>query len=336
MEVIIMNAITVNSLTKIYKQRQRKSGFVAAIKTFFHDDTVYKTAVDDVSFTVEEGDIIGLLGPNGAGKTTVLKILSGILYPTKGSVEIVGHTPHFREDEFKKKIALIVGQKNQMIWDLPAIDTLLWLKEIYDIERPVFDESVKKLSTIFQAEDLLNLQVRRMSLGQRMKMELIASMIHNPKVVFLDEPTIGLDVMAQNSLREYVKEYNRHTGATVILTSHNLLDVEVLCKKVILINDGKVTYNNSLEDLITTYCDHKVITLQGIREKLTRTVLPDGITIVSEKEEIVILNVKNEICRDAIRFILANFTLDDFRVEDIGINEIIIKAFADKERNEVT
>lgn len=330
MEVNILNAITVNNLTKIYQQRQRKPGFVAALKTFFQDDTVYKTAVDDISFTVEEGDIIGLLGPNGAGKTTVLKILSGILYPTKGNIEVAGHTPYLREDEFKKKIALIVGQKNQMMWDLPAIDTLLWLKEIYDIEKPVFDETVKKLAAIFQAEDLLNLQVRRMSLGQRMKMELIASMLHNPKVVFLDEPTIGLDVMSQNNLREFVKEYNKHTGATVILTSHNLLDVEALCKKVILINDGKVTHNQSLGALVKTYCDYKVITLNGVRENLNEISMPDGVTVVSEKDKTVVLKAKISICQDAIKFLWANFTFDDFRVEDVSIHEIIEKAFTDK------
>ena len=194
-----MDVIKVDSLTKIYRQRQKAPGFIAAVKTLFQDDTVFKTAVDEISFTVEEGDIIGLLGPNGAGKTTVLKILSGILYPTKGTVEVAGYTPCLREDEFKKKISLIVGQKNQMIWDLPAIDTLLWLKEIYDIEKKQFYENLNKLVEIFNAKDLLNLQVRRMSLGQRMKMELVASMIHNPQVVFLDEPTIGLDVMAQNT-----------------------------------------------------------------------------------------------------------------------------------------
>ena len=324
-----MDAIIVNNLTKIYKQRQRQSGFIAALKTFFQDDTVLKIAVDDVSFSVEEGDIIGLLGPNGAGKTTVLKILSGILYPTKGSVEVAGHTPYLREDEFKKKIALIVGQKNQMMWDLPAIDTLLWLKEIYDIPKPVFDETVKKLSTIFQADDLLNLQVRRMSLGQRMKMELIASILHNPKVVFLDEPTIGLDVMTQNNLREFVKEYNKHTGATVILTSHNLLDVESLCRKVILINDGKVTHNKTLKDLTNVY-DYKVIILNGIDEKLKETALPHGVTIASEKDNTVVLKAKKDICQNAVKFIWANFTFEDFRVEDVGIHEIIEKAFTDK------
>jgi ABC-2 type transport system ATP-binding protein len=168
-----------------------------------------------------------------------------------------------------------------------------------------------------------------MSLGQRMKMELIASMLHNPKVVFLDEPTIGLDVMSQNNLRKFIKEYNKQTGATVILTSHNLLDVEALCRKVILINDGKVTHNKTLKDL-TNIHDYKVITLNGIIESLNESTLPDGMTIASEKDKTVIIKVKKDICQDAVKFIWANFTFEDVRVEDVGIQEIIEKAFADK------
>lgn len=324
---LILNTIVVDHLTKIYKQRQRQPGLISALKTFFIDDTIYKTAVDDISFAVDEGDIIGLLGPNGAGKTTVLKILSGILYPTYGNVEVAGYTPHIREEAFKKSIALIVGQKNQMMWDLPAIDTLLWLKEIYDIPKSVFTETVKRLSSIFQAEDLLNLQVRRMSLGQRMKMELIAAMLHSPKVVFLDEPTIGLDVVAQNNLRELVKEYNKQMGATVILTSHNLLDVEALCRKVILINKGKITHNQTLKELTDTY-NYKMITLTGIYENINNDILPEGASIVSKGNGEMILRVEKVICQDIIKYLWANFIFEDFRVEDVSIQEIIARAFA--------
>lgn len=323
-----MDVIKVDSLTKIYRQRQKAPGFIAAVKTLFQDDTVFKTAVDEISFTVEEGDIIGLLGPNGAGKTTVLKILSGILYPTKGTVEVAGYTPCLREDEFKKKISLIVGQKNQMIWDLPAIDTLLWLKEIYDIEKKQFYENLNKLVEIFNAKDLLNLQVRRMSLGQRMKMELVASMIHNPQVIFLDEPTIGLDVMAQNNLREFIKEYNRQTGATVILTSHNLADVESLCEKVILINDGKITHNQKLKDLIDFY-DYKFITLKEVRENLHEVMFPNGVTISSINNKNIVLKTPKIICQDVIKYIWSNLTFDDFRVEDVSIQEVIERAFVE-------
>lgn len=325
-----MEDIVVNNLTKIYKQRKRQPGFLAALKTFFQDDTIFKTAVEDVSFVVEEGEVVGLLGPNGAGKTTVLKVLSGILYPTEGNIKVVGHIPYLRENEFKKKISLIVGQKNQMMWDLPAIDTLLWLKEIYDIPKSIFDETIKTLVSIFHAEDLLNLQVRRMSLGQRMKMELVASMLHKPKVIFLDEPTIGLDVMSQNNFRHFIKEYNKQTGATIILTSHNLLDVEVLCSKVILINEGRITHNRSLKDLTDDY-DYKLVTLEGIEETVDYNTLPYGVELVSEKDRTVVLKVKKAICQERLKFIWTNFTFNDFRVEDVSIHEIIENAFVKKD-----
>lgn len=325
-----MNAIDVRGLTKIYRQRQRKSGIVAAVKSLFKEDYTYKTAVDDISFSIEEGDIVGLLGPNGAGKTTVLKVLSGILYPTKGNIEVTGHIPYLKEVEFKKKISLVVGQKNQLIWDLPAIDTLLWLKEIYDINKSTFNDTVKKLTSIFEAEELLNLQVRRMSLGQRMKMELIASMIHNPKVIFLDEPTIGLDIVGQNNLRDFIKEYNRQTGATVVLTSHNLNDVDALCEKIILINEGKVTYDNTLDKLIESYCGYKIFTLTGIQECIIESDLPKGVQIVSNNNGKTVLNVDLNISQDVIRYIWANFTFNDISVEDVGIDKIIEKAFLDK------
>lgn len=325
-----MSVIEVKGLTKIYRQRQRQSGFFAALKTLLIDDTIYKTAVDDVSFDIGQGDIVAFLGPNGAGKTTVLKILSGVLYPTEGVVQVAGYTPCLREDEFKRKIALIVGQKNQMMWDLPAIDTLKWLKEIYDISEDKFEATLNKLTKIFEANDLLNLQVRRMSLGQRMKMELIAAMIHNPSVIFLDEPTIGLDIAAQNNFREFIKEYNRQTGATVILTSHNLKDIESLCKKVILINEGKITYNGTLEELIKKYCDYHTIILKGLVNPIREREFPQGITILSQNDDETILKVNRNISKTVVKFIWANYMFDDFHIEDVGIDVIIENAFNDK------
>jgi ABC-2 type transport system ATP-binding protein len=280
-----------------------------------------------VSFQIEEGDIVGLLGPNGAGKTSILKMLSGILYPTDGFVEVAGNKPYLRSKDFKKTITLIVGQKSQMIWDLPGIDTLLWLKEVYEIDKDTFDINLKELTRIFQAEDLIRIQVRRLSLGQRMKMELIASMIHNPKIVFLDEPTIGLDLMSQHSFHEFLKEYNRKTNATIILTSHNLFDVEALCKKVILINNAKIVHDCSLDNLIFKYCDYKKIILHSLDGKVNSTSLMPGIELCFENNEKTVFNVKRDICKDAIKFLWSHYTFEDFTVEDTGIEEIIDRAF---------
>ena len=324
-----MAIINVDGLTKVYKQQNRQAGFLSAVHSLFTDNFSYKTAVDEISFQVNEGEIIGLLGPNGAGKTTVMKILSGILYPTKGKVNVAGFIPYIREKNFKKQIALIMGQKNQLIWDLPAIDTMLWLKEIYDLDNGVFNNNLKLLSNIFQAEDLLPLQVRRMSLGQRMKMELIASMLHNPKVIFLDEPTIGLDIVAQNKFHEFIKEYNRITNATIIMTSHNLLDVEALCQKVIIITNGTIIHNGSTQSLIRKYCDYIRITLEQVKEDVVSTNLLNGMEIVEREKDKVILKIKREISRESIKFLWSNFTFKDFRVEDIGINDIIEKVFSE-------
>lgn len=330
-----VNAINVNNLTKIYRQKQREPGILKAMRSLLREEYIYKTAVENINFSVGEGEIVGLLGPNGAGKTTVLKILSGILYPTEGNIEVVGHIPCLREDEFKKKVSLIAGQKSQMLWDLPAIDTLLWLKEIYDIKKETFRETIEKLVCIFEAKDLLNLQVRRMSLGQRMKMELIASMIHNPEVVFLDEPTIGLDIVAQKKLRKFVREYNCQTGATIILTSHNLSDVEELCQKVILINNGKITFDDTLSRLVKKYCSYKIIILEGVKGNLNESDFPCGVKIVSTQKDKIVMHVDLEISQEIIRYIWANYTFVNFQIEDVGIDSIIEQAYEDKSRCDV-
>lgn len=323
-----MAVINVNGVTKIYKQQQKKSGFLSSFKSLFESDLHYKTAVDQISFQINQGEIIGLLGPNGAGKTTVLKLLSGILYPTKGELEVAGYVPYLRDNNYKKQIALIVGQKNQLNWDLPAIDTMLWLKEIYELNKKTFDHNLKQLTDIFQARDLLSIQVRRMSLGQRMKMELIASMIHNPKVVFLDEPTIGLDLVSQHNFHEFIREYNKRTNATIVLTSHNLLDIETLCDKVILINNGKIMHNDTTKALINRYCDYKLITLIRVNETFNSAPLMNGLDILEKTDEKIVLKARRDICQEAIKSLWSNYTFSDFKVEDVGIDMIIEKAYS--------
>ena len=323
-----MSVINVDGVTKIYRQQQKKAGFLASIRALFDSEFYYKTAVDHVSFRIDQGEIIGLLGPNGAGKTTILKMLSGILHPTDGNLEVAGYVPYEKATDFKKQIALIVGQKNQLLWDLPAIDTLLWFKEIYELSKDTFEHNLKQLTDIFQAEDLLPLQVRRMSLGQRMKMELIACMIHNPKVVFLDEPTVGLDLYSQHQFHEFIREYNRRTHAAIILTSHNLLDIETLCDRVILINKGKIIHDASTQALIERFCDYKIITLNELRETIKAAGLIDGLEVMKEAEDKVILKARRDICNEAIKWLWANYTFGDFKLEDVGIELIIEKAYS--------
>ena len=248
-----MPIIEVKNLTKTFKIYKKEPGIGGALKALFSRKYEQKTAVSDVSFSIEEGELIGFIGPNGAGKTTTLKMLSGLLYPSGGSISVLGHKPFDRKKDFLKQISLVMGQKNQLWWDLPSMDTFLLNKEIYEISDKDFKDRVEELSTLLDVKDILHVQVRKLSLGQRMKCELLAALLHHPKIFFLDEPTIGLDVVAQHKLRDFIKEYNLKYKATILLTSHYMRDVRQLCKRVIVINYGKIIYDGDLETLMTDY-----------------------------------------------------------------------------------
>lgn len=251
--------ISVDHLSKYYKVHKKEPGFIGSLKSLIARKYESVKAVDDISFSINEGEIVGFIGPNGAGKTTTLKCLSGLLYPTSGKISVLGFTPFDRKSSFLKQISLVMGQKNQLWWDLPAVDTFLLNKEIYEIPQKKFDNVVDDLATRLAVKDVLYVPVRKLSLGQRMKMELIAALIHSPKVLFLDEPTIGLDVVMQKTIREFLKEYNEVYKATILLTSHYMGDVEALCKRVIVINFGKILYDGLLSDLIKEHAPYKII-----------------------------------------------------------------------------
>ena len=252
-----MAIISVKHLSKYYQVHQKEPGLGGSIKSLFNRKYYDVKAVDDVSFDIEEGELIGFIGPNGAGKTTTLKTLSGLLYPTKGEVSVLGYTPWKRQPEFQKQFALVMGQKNQLWWDLPAIESFILNREIYEVPKAQYEETLEELSTLLEVKDLLKVQVRKLSLGERMKMELIAALIHSPKVLFLDEPTIGLDVVAQKKMRDFIKAYNIKYKSTIILTSHYIADVRTLCKRIIIIDKGRIIYDDSFDKLVEKYASHK-------------------------------------------------------------------------------
>src|SRR5689334_1268733 len=256
-----MNVITVKNLLKYYQVHQKEPGFVGSLKSLVNRKYYDSKAVDDISFEIKEGELIGFIGPNGAGKTTTLKCLSGLLYPTGGEVKVLGFTPFQRKHAFLKQISLVMGQKNQLWWDLPAIDSFLLNKEIYEISDSEYKKTLGDLVDLLDVKDILQVQVRKLSLGQRMKCELIAALIHKPKVLFLDEPTIGLDVLMQQKLRDFIKEYNKKYNSTILLTSHYMKDVEQLCERIIIIDRGKVLYDGELADIVKKYAKHKAITV---------------------------------------------------------------------------
>src|ERR1700761_396496 len=253
--------IHVEKLTKIYRTYQKEAGFLGAVRGLAHRKYKEIAAAKEVSFSVNEGELVGFLGPNGAGKTTTLKMLSGLLYPTSGEATVLGFTPWKRQNAFKRQFSLILGQKNQLWWDLPASESLELNRVIYGISRADAQKTIDELTALLDVRDKLDVMVRELSLGERMKMELIAALLHRPKVLFLDEPTIGLDVVSQKKVREFLQHYTTKHQITTLLTSHYMRDIEELCERVIIIDHGQVFFDGALADIITRLATHKMMTL---------------------------------------------------------------------------
>lgn len=253
--------IKVKNLKKHFKVYKKEPGLKGSLKSLWRRKYETVKAVNNISFEIEHGEVVGFIGQNGAGKTTTLKMLSGLLYPTSGEISVLGYNPWDRKPDFQKQFALVMGQKNQLWWDLPAMETFMLNKAIYEIPDQQFNDTLEKLTSILDVKSIINVQVRKLSLGQRMKCELIAALLHNPKVLFLDEPTIGLDVVMQKTLRDFIKEYNKEFGATIILTSHYMDDVKELCERAIIIEEGKKVFDGKLQDIIDKYARNKILSI---------------------------------------------------------------------------
>jgi ABC-2 type transport system ATP-binding protein len=319
-------AIHVQKLTKVYRTYQKEAGFWGALRGLVHRRYKETAAAKEVSFSVGEGELVGFLGPNGAGKTTVLKMLSGLLYPTSGEASVLGFTPWRRQNDFKRQFALILGQKNQLWWDLPAAESLELNRVIYGIDPAAARRTIDELTELLDVRDKLDVMVRELSLGERMKMELIAALIHRPKVLFLDEPTIGLDVVSQKKVREFLREYTARNRITTLLTSHYMQDIEELCDRVIIIDHGQVFFDGALQDIIDRLATNKIVTLsrrKGLRET---DYTPYG--EVLEKSAIEVrLKIPRERIVAASRDLIAALEVDDFTVEDVPIEDIIREVF---------
>lgn len=319
-------AVIVDHLVKNFEVNEKGKGFVGAVTSLISPKKRIVQALKEISFSVKKGELVGFIGPNGAGKTTTLKILSGILYPSIGYVQVNGFTPWERKPDFLKSISLVMGQKNQLWWDLPAIETFELNKAIYEIPERSYKRSLDELVTLLDVEELLTVPVRRLSLGQRMRMELIAALLHKPEVIFLDEPTIGLDLVAQKTMRDFVLDYNRKNEATILLTSHNMDDVSGLCKRVIVIDGGTIIFDGNLEELTTHFA----------REKSIKVYLSDGADVKklekigkvkSVKLPEVTLTVPRATAPQAAAEILQNFSVVDLNIEEESLDDIIRKVF---------
>jgi len=319
-------AIIVDHLVKNFEVIEKKPGLKSAIESILSPKKKIIRALKNISFTIQPGELVGFIGPNGAGKTTTLKILSGLLYPTAGFTSVLGYDPWERKPEFLKKISLVMGQKNQLWWDLPAGETFELNREIYEIPGKVYEENLNELVSLLDVGKLLNIQVRRLSLGQRMRLELVAALIHHPKVLFLDEPTIGLDLIAQQKMRDFVYEYNRKYEATILLTSHNMDDLMTLARRVIVIDEGQILFDGALEELVSRFAKEKIIKVSLSREDDVKKIETIGkVKKISFPE--VILSVPREVVAVAAAELLQNFPVNDLTIEEIPIEDVIRKVF---------
>jgi len=315
--------IVVKNLTKIYKVYRKTGNLINDIFFRRYEDIL---ALDKVSFEIGKNELVGFIGPNGAGKTTTLKILSGILYPTSGKVFVLGFSPFEKKEAFLKQISFVMGQRNQLIWDLPAIDTFLLNKEIYELDEEKFKKNLQKLTAIFSAEKLIQKPVKMLSLGERMKMEFIAALLHQPKIVFLDESTIGLDIFSQEAIRNFIKDYQKEFKATIILTSHYLEDVKRLAKRLIIINKGKILYDGSLTTILQKFSSVKYVSLILEKEIKKEVLFKIGKPIAYQFPKVVFRIQKKDLPQ-VVAYINDQIPYLDLAIEDEKIEEVIKNIF---------
>jgi len=328
--------IAVEKLTKTFRVHRKAPGLRASLKALFRRETVEKRAVRCVSFEVGEGEIVGLVGANGAGKTTLVKMLAGIIHPTGGDARVLGYVPWRRDNRFRRRIALIMGQKAQLWWDLPAADCFLLLKEIYRIPDAQYAETLDYLTSVLDVKSELNIQIRRLSLGERMKMELIAALLHAPRVVFLDEPTIGLDLSAQRAIRDFILRYREEHRPAMIVTSHYMEDIARLCKRILIIREGEIVYDGSLARVVEHYADHKVIRAHLFKTKEPVRVTPElralGEVVQCDADQVCLRVPRGEVARASAK-VLETYPVHDIAIEEMDIGTIIERIF--RERGEV-
>lgn len=325
--------VEVRALTKVFRTYRKTPGLAGAFRGLFRREYEEMRAVDGVSFSVGAGECVGFLGPNGAGKTTVLKMLSGLVQPTSGDASVLGFKPWDRKDEMKRQFALLMGQKNALWWDLPARESLELNRVIYGIDRKKFSEVVGGLSVLLDVEDKLDVMVRELSLGERMKMELIAALLHSPRVLFLDEPTIGLDVTSQQRVREFLRSYNRESGVTTMLTSHYMGDIEELCQRVIIIDHGKLFFDGPLASIVDRFAGHKVVRLRFASDVEGRF---EEMGEVLEKTSLSVrLRVSRARVPDVCREALAMWPVNDLAVQEPTVEEVIRQLFDPTQRADV-
>jgi ABC-2 type transport system ATP-binding protein len=329
-----MAVIEIEGLAKTYRVYQKREGLAASIRGLFHRQYRDVQAVAGIDLTVEQGEFVAFLGPNGAGKTTTLKLLSGVITPSGGAAHVMGYVPWLRENAYRRRFALVMGQKNQLWWDLPAQESFRLHQEIYRIEPTQFDATKDELVDLLNVRQLLGQPVRELSLGERMKMELIAALLHSPEVLFLDEPTIGLDVVAQHNIQTFLRHYQEVRKITILLTSHYMKDVAALCRRVVVIAQGKIMYDGSLAGIIDRFSKHKIVTLQLAEDYGAVDWARYGEPLEVQAPK-VRLRIVREVVPEVLAAILANHPIEDVSVEDLPLEQVIAELFSQAGREPV-
>jgi ABC-2 type transport system ATP-binding protein len=319
--------IEVDNLTRVFRTYKKQPGFWGGVKGLFRREFEETRAADQISFRIAEGEFVGFLGPNGAGKTTTLKMLSGLIYPTSGTARVAGFDPSKRENAYRRLFALVLGQKNQLWWDLPALESFHLLRAIYGLEQTPYQQTLDELVDLLNVRAKLDVQVRELSLGERMKMELIAALIHRPRVLFLDEPTIGLDVISQKAVRDFLRDYNRRYKTTILLTSHYMADISQLCERVIVIDHGKKIYDGALDRIAGAGSRQRIIKFKPRAGAFPADWRPaHGESKVCDDGELL-LHVPSEKVVDVCQQVLATGGVDDLTIQDVPLEDVISELF---------
>ncbi len=321
-----MSIIEAQQLSKSYKVFRKKEGLLGSIQGVFHREYKVIEAVRDVSFSIEKGEMVAFLGANGAGKTTTLKLLSGLIHPTTGEAHVLGHIPWKRENAYRRRFSLVMGQKNQLWWDLPAVESFRLHQEIYRIDKSVYDRRLDELTSLLEVKPLIRQAVRELSLGERMRMELIAALLHAPEVLLLDEPTIGLDVVSQRRVQDFLKFYQQSQQITVILTSHYMKDVQALCKRAIIISGGTLRYDGPLAELVEKFSQYKLLSLQFAGEFNADELQTYG-RIIEHLPPRVKLEVPRHNLPELLSNLLARYSIEDLEVQERPLEDVIAEVF---------
>jgi ABC-2 type transport system ATP-binding protein len=320
--------IETSQLTKVYRRFEKEPGFKGSVKSLFHRAYVEKTALNRFDLSISEGEFVGLIGPNGAGKTTLVKLLTGIIAPTKGSICVLGYTPNRLENAFKSQYAIVMGQKSQLFFDLTPADTFRLFKELYLIPDSLYQKNLHYFTELFGVEHLMRVQVRTLSLGERMKMELIAALLHSPRILFLDEPTIGLDAMAQRQMRTFLKEVNRDQGTTILLTSHYMEDIVSLCRRCVVVNNGEKLCDGPTDELFQQFRTHRKIPLS--LEEECAVELPQDCREVTRQSLKLSFLFPKENATPLLQSLLSRYPIRDITVEEEDIGSVVSRLYANK------